>query len=918
MPEVAQPTPFALFRKRDGMTVPFYAEKIENAVYRAAQAAQRDHGIDFDATLPRRVSAAVVEQLDSPLSEYYVEAGDDGQRIPSLEDVQDLVEIVLAEMDQPLVVSVFKRYRKQRDRSREKIKVRERDAKGGNLTDAILLVESNSNSVVQTWDRQRIVKQLIEKTGLDPEEAVSVAKAVENQIIGGDVGFVNTSLIRELVNTELETRGLNKQLEDLSLYRVPRDFIDQLMFAKSDENSNIVSNNPEAVNLGLAEYLLKQWGLNTIFSEEVREAHRTGAIHLHDLGYPHRVYCSSHSIEYIKKYGLRDLSNLNTESNPARSASVLTGHLNTFLASMQANYAGALGIAYINIFYAPYLVGMGDKEIKQVAQELIFNGSQNAFSRGGQTLFLDFNIHTGVPKYLQTVPAIGPGGHYQLRLADGTITELREVLLETTDTAGNRLMELRYDDPKEGERVVLREIVVTPRGGETAVVYDETVAKDLADRGEAIVNYGDYLPEARRFTSALIEVWGDGDRNGRVFEFPKCDFHIGEETFEDPIQTQIFMQACELASKNGSTYFIFDRDEVTLSACCRLRTTIDDNRMLRHPESMRFCGFQNVTINIPQAAYRASRKGEGTMAGLMKEIEWSMDIAVQAHLEKQERIAQMMSSPGCPLWQIGREACDGRQYVELDKATYILGLIGVNDAVKFLYGNEFHESEEALDKGLEVVAHMYVYAKKLAEKYNMKLTLEESPAESAARRLAKADLLNYQKEAAATVKGSQETPDGDAVYYTNSVHLAADAPVCLVERIEKQGMFHALIESGAITHAFVGEERPSPEAIASLMREVFFRTQSAQVTISPEFTYCDACGHQTRGLVEVCPRCQSTKVVGETRVVGYFSKIQNWNKSKRFGELKARQRGIYSVETADDVDGFETADDAESLPKAGD
>jgi anaerobic ribonucleoside-triphosphate reductase len=917
MPEVPQPTPFALFRKRDGMTVPFYAEKIETAVLRAARAAQRDHGIDFDAALPQRVSSEVISQLDSKLSEYYVEPDADGQRIPSLEDVQDLVEIVLAEMDQPLVVSVFKRYRKQRDRAREKIKVRERDAKGGNLTDAILLVESNSSSVVQTWDRQRIVKQLIEKTGLDAEEAVSVAKAVENQIIGGDVKFVNTSLIREMVNSELETRGLNKQLEDLSLYRVPRDFIDQLMFAKSDENSNIVSNNPEAVNLGLAEYLLKQWGLNTIFSEEVREAHRTGAIHLHDLGYPHRVYCSSHSIEYIKKYGLRDLSNLNTESNPARSASVLTGHLNTFLASMQANYAGALGIAYINIFYAPYLVGLSDREIKQVAQELIFNGSQNAFSRGGQTLFLDFNIHTGVPRYLQTVPAIGPGGHYQLRLADKSVVELREVLLETTDTAGNRLMELRYDDPQDGERVVLREIIVTPRGGEPTVVYDEAVERDLAERGEAIVNYGDYLPEARRFTSALIDVWGDGDRNGRVFEFPKCDFHIGEETFEDPIQTQIFMQACELASKNGSTYFIFDRDEVTLSACCRLRTTIDDNRMLRHPESMRFCGFQNVTINIPQAAYRASRKGARTMAGLCEEIEKAMDIAVQAHLEKRERIAEMMSSPGCPLWQIGREACDGRKYVELDKATYILGLIGVNDAVKFLYGKEFHETEEALEKGLEVVAHMYVYAKQLAEKHNMKLTLEESPAESAARRLAKADLLNYQKEAADTVKGSQETPDGDAVYYTNSVHLAADAPVCLVERIEKQGMFHALIESGAITHAFVGEERPSPEAIASLMREVFFRTQSAQVTISPEFTYCDNCGHQARGLIETCPRCQSDKVVGETRVVGYFSKIQNWNKSKRFGELKARQRGMYAVETADDLADLATADD-EDLPLAGD
>ena len=33
-------------------------------------------------------------------------------------------------------------------------------------------------------------------------------------------------------------------------------------------------------------------------------------------------------------------------------------------------------------------------------------------------------------------------------------------------------------------------------------------------------------------------------------------------------------------------------------------------------------------------------------------------------------------------------------------------------------------------------------------------------------------------------------------------------------------------------------------------------------------------------------------------MVGYFSKINNWNKSKRNGELPARQRGLYAVETA--------------------
>ncbi|MDT8389861.1 MAG: anaerobic ribonucleoside-triphosphate reductase [Lentisphaeria bacterium] len=881
------------FRKRNGMVVPFRLEKIHTAIARAAEVVARRDGQDPDRDLPEQVSEKVLQNLSNPLSEYYVHIDGDGKRIPAIEDVQDLVEIVLSESGHADVVACYKRYRKQREVSRRKISVRDAGENGNaDVTDAsLLLVHSIERNETSTWDRKRITKQLQANTTLSDEEAISIAKAVENQVINGKLKTVNTTLIREMVNNELAERGLSEQLRDLSLYRVPRDFIERLMFTKSTENSNIVNNNPEAVNLGLAELILKQWGLDTIFSQDVKRAHETGAIHLHDLGYPHRVYCSSHSVEYVKKYGLKDLANLNTESKPARSASVLTGHLNTFLASMQANYAGALGIAYINILYAPLLEGTDAKAMKQVAQELIFNGSQNAFSRGGQTLFLDFNIHTGVPSYLKTVPAIGPGGQYMLRLADGAKVGLTESLRDDTDANGNALMNLYHTDADGRERLVLRELYDDTRG----MHYDTAVEAELAERGEAIVVYGDYEKEARDFTSALLEVFGEGDRNGRIFEFPKCDFHICDETFTDPEQYKIFMQACELASKNGSTYFIFDRDEVTLSACCRLRTTITDNRMLKHPESMRFCGFQNVTINIPQAAYRAARAGRKNLEGLYEEIDKTMDLAVQAHLEKQRKIDVMLSEPGRPLYQIGHTACDGRPYVELDKCTYILGLIGVNDTVKFLTGEELHESEAAMNLALKITSHMFLRAKKLTEKHGIKLTLEESPAESAARRLAKTDLRFFRDEAADIVKGDNE----DVVYYTNSVHLSADAPVTLVERIRQQAKFHSLIESGAITHAFVGEERPCPESIAELATETFFRTQTAQLTISPEFTYCNSCQHNDRGLVESCTACGSDDVVGETRVVGYFSKVQNWNKSKRYGELVARQRGRYAVETAD-------------------
>jgi anaerobic ribonucleoside-triphosphate reductase len=881
------------FRKRSGLIVPFRREKIQLAVQAATDAVARNLDVKPDDKLAGRVTDRVIEQLNRSGSEYYVHPDAQNRRIPNIEDVQDLVEVVLAEMGETTIVAAYKRYRKRRELARRGIRVRDGGRKGpADVTDAsLLLVESASKNLTLPWDRERIVKQILEKTKLAPEIAISVAKAVENRIITGDLKTVNTTLIREMVNNELSERGYADQLRDLSMYGVPKDFVERLMFTKSVENSNIVNNNPEAVNLGIAEMVLKQWALDTIFSPEVKRAHDTGAIHLHNLGYPHRVYCSSHSVEYIKKYGLRGLVNLNAESRPAKSASVLTGHLNTFLGSMQANYAGALGLAYINIMYAPLLEDASDAECKQRAQELIFNGSQNAFSRGGQTIFLDFNIHSGIPKYLARVPAVGPGGRYMLRLADGTKAPLEEVARKENDHSGYPLMDLFHTDAAGQRRLVLRELPDKDDG----IVRDPTVEADLAARGERIVTYDDYRREAQRFCRALLEVWGDGDRNGRVFEFPKCDFHVSEETFNDPDQYAIFLDACRLASRNGSTYFIFDRDEVTLSACCRLRTTIQDNRMLNHPESMRFCGFQNITINLPQAAYRAARREGDVLPNFLDELDRTMELVAEAHVQKKTKTKELMAGPGHPLWQIGKPACDGKPYVDLNACTYIIGLIGLNDAIHFLIGEELHESEEARRLGLRVVAHMHLKARRLTEKFKLKFNLEESPAESAARRLAKTDLTYFPSEAGEVVKG--DTPD--VAYYTNSIHLAADADVSLVERIREQAKYHSLIESGAIIHAFVGEEQPTPEAIAQLIENVFRRTQSAQVTISPEFTYCENCNHNMRGLVDKCVRCGSGNVVGETRVVGYFSKVQNWNKSKRYGELVSRHRGRYSVEMAE-------------------
>ena len=146
-------------------------------------------------------------------------------------------------------------------------------------------------------------------------------------------------------------------------------------------------------------------------------------------------------------------------------------------------------------------------------------------------------------------------------------------------------------------------------------------------------------------------------------------------------------------------------------------------------------------------------------------------------------------------------------------------------------------------------------------------------------------------EAADVVKGDL---DSDRYYYTNSIHFRADAAIDLVTRIKKQSKFHTMIESGAIIHAFVGEQKPHVDSIYSLVKKTFDQTQAAQITISPEFTMCNECSKTTRGMKDHCGYCESPDIYNITRIVGYFSRINNWNSSK-LGELEDRHQGDYKV-----------------------
>jgi len=220
------------------------------------------------------------------------------------------------------------------------------------------------------------------------------------------------------------------------------------------------------------------------------------------------------------------------------------------------------------------------------------------------------------------------------------------------------------------------------------------------------------------------------------------------------------------------------------------------------------------------------------------------------------------------------------------RVSYLMGILGLNELVEAHTGKELHESPEALKLGLKVISYMRLKCEELSKRYNMHFVLEQTPAESTAYRFAKLDKQHYPKFAERVIKGNKQSGE---VYYTNSTYFNVSHPMNPIDRVKQEGLFHPLIDAGALTHVWLGESRPNAESIANFVIKTFKQTQNAQIAFSPEFTSCNDCGKITRGLRNACPYCQSANIEGITRITGYFSRITGWNKGKT-GELKDRYR----------------------------
>ena len=173
---------------------------------------------------------------------------------------------------------------------------------------------------------------------------------------------------------------------------------------KVNENSNM-SYSIQGLNNYIASEVSKNYWLNKIYNEKIRNAHISGDIHIHDLNII-SVYCVGWDLKDLLMEGFKGVKG-KIESKPPKHFRTALGQIVNFMYTMQGEAAGAQAFSNFDTLLAPFIRydNPSFEQVKQAMQEFVFN--MNVPTRVGfQTPFTNITMDLTVPSYYAEQPVI--------------------------------------------------------------------------------------------------------------------------------------------------------------------------------------------------------------------------------------------------------------------------------------------------------------------------------------------------------------------------------------------------------------------------------------------------------------------------------------------------------------------------------
>ena len=434
-----------------------------------------------------------------------------------------------------------------------------------------------------------------------------------------------------------------------------------------------------------------------------------------------------------------------------------------------------------------------------------------------------------------------------------------------------------------GGQVIFSSVDLTP--GIPKIMRD--VPAVLPGGKETEVTYADFEDEAHQFFNAFMEVMLRGDIKGKGFSFPKPNIVLREE-FMKPEFDDSWHLVAELTAKHGSPYFENYLNwrssiEAGCSSCCSHLWTASSDEELEEflSGNMVFGASQMVTPNFGRAAW-IGRTDEDRF---FEKVDEYLDLSKEVILEKKRLMDRLIASGSVPFYTQPKP--NGDPLIDMSTREFLLGTVGFEEMAQIMTGHHLHE-REGTRFGIKVLRYLKEQSKEFQEETGLHFGVTRTPAESAAGRLAVKDYKSY--------PGIRKYLKGEApnVYYTNSTQLYVGADLHLSDRIKKEGMFHPYMDGGALTHIYLGEANPDPDALWALTKKIARDTLTSYWSFTKDVLACSRCGHQEGidwrnakfasidDLTRIpCPKCGFVGVDIISRVTGYLQSISSWNRSKR-------------------------------------
>jgi ribonucleoside-triphosphate reductase len=123
------------------------------------------------------------------------------------------------------------------------------------------------------------------------------------------------------------------------------------------------------------------------------------------------------------------------------------------------------------------------------------------------------------------------------------------------------------------------------------------------------------------------------------------------------------------------------------------------------------------------------------------------------------------------------------------------------------------------------------------------------------------------------------------IYANQWVSLWEDHTI--YEKMQRDGEIQKLMTGGSIVHVNVDSKLTATQADTLIKDSVKYGM--AHFALNSVYTECTECHKVHKGNFKNCPNCNSDKLSHYTRVIGYFSRVENWNKTRRENDFPNRK-----------------------------